>query len=216
MWDRSRSRVREKDFVIGSRHKDLCGWCYSGDEEEAAGKSCQRRIMGELGALPILVIPRLVDFRTVGKGCLCVCVGSFSFFCPCSWGSGDLSHALLWCWPLEGCQGNRGPAPEMYPEERRVGDSGCLLRHRTPSPLRGKGSQRPLSPTAEILLIISLLDRAVSPSRSSGCSQYSPGSEMVSAAQVPPKYTPVGQGECKPLGPSRLSTIWVASCRSPG
>lgn len=46
--------VREKDFVISYRHKDLCGWCYSGGEEEAAGKSCQRRIMGELGALPIL------------------------------------------------------------------------------------------------------------------------------------------------------------------
>lgn len=87
--------VREKDFVISDRHKDLCGWCYSGGEEEAAGKSCQRRIMGELGALPILVIPGHGDFRTGGKGSLCVCVGSFSFFCPCSWGSGDLTCLAL-------------------------------------------------------------------------------------------------------------------------
>lgn len=87
--------VREKDFVISCRHKDLCGWCYSGGEEEAAGKSCQRRIMGELEALPILVIPGHVDFLTVGKGSLRVCVGSFSFFCPCSWGSGDLTCLAL-------------------------------------------------------------------------------------------------------------------------
>lgn len=30
--------------------------------------------MGELGALPILVIPGHADFWTVGKGLLCVCV----------------------------------------------------------------------------------------------------------------------------------------------
>lgn len=60
--------VGEKDFVISYRHKDLCGWCYSGGEGKAAGKSCQRRIMGELGALQILVISGHEDLQTIGKG----------------------------------------------------------------------------------------------------------------------------------------------------
>lgn len=87
--------VREKDFVISYRHKDLCGWYCSGGEGEAVGKSCQRRIMGELGDLLIRVIPEQADFRTVEKGPLCVCMGSFSSLCPCSWGSADLTCLAL-------------------------------------------------------------------------------------------------------------------------
>lgn len=48
--------VREKDFVIGYRDKDLRGWCYSGGEGAATGKNSRKRIMGELEALQILAI----------------------------------------------------------------------------------------------------------------------------------------------------------------
>ena len=112
--------VREKDFVISYRHKDLCGWCYSGGEGEAVGKSCQRRIMGELGDLLIRVIPEQEDFQTVEKGPLCVCVGSFSSFCLCSWGSGDLT-CLAMVLALGGLPGKPLASSRDVPrgEERR-------------------------------------------------------------------------------------------------
>lgn len=44
--------------------------------------------------------------------------------------------------------------------QRRVGDSGCLLRYCTPSPLHGKGSQRPfLLDATQLILSILSLDR---------------------------------------------------------
>lgn len=63
--------VRE-DFVISCIRKNLCGSCNSGDEGKAAGESCQRRIMGELGDLQIVVISGHENFQPVGKLCVYV------------------------------------------------------------------------------------------------------------------------------------------------
>lgn len=68
--------VREKDFGIGYRDKDLCGWCYSGGEGEAPGKNSRKRIMGELEALQILAIHpwtgRFSGCRKGREGSACV------------------------------------------------------------------------------------------------------------------------------------------------
>ena len=155
--------VGEKDFVTSYRHKDLCGWCYSGGEGKAAGKSCQRRIMGELGALQILVISGHEDLQTVGKGssgCMCgvllllpLQLVFWRSDMPC-FGAGPWRVARETVGQLQRCS------------QRRVGDSGCLLRYHTPSPLHGKGSQRPLSLdlTKVMVLILPSLDNAASPS----------------------------------------------------
>lgn len=91
MWTRSRSPGKGEGLCDQLQTQDLSGWCCSGSEGKAAGKCCQRRIMGELGVLQILSVPGHKDFQTVGKGgCVCVCVGSFCSFCTCSWASGDL------------------------------------------------------------------------------------------------------------------------------
>lgn len=79
----------------------------------------------------------------------------------------EIRHALLWCWPLEGCQGNHLPAPEMQQEERRVGDSGCLLRHGTHYMEKGLRDILPPDTTEVILLILPSSGRAVSPSPTS-------------------------------------------------
>lgn len=87
--------------------------------------------------------------QTVENGVFCVCAGlgrGPPSFAPAT-GFLYLQCALLpgWPgWPLEGCQGNHWPAPEM--ERRRVGDSGCLLSRRaTPPQHRGKDYGDPLS-----------------------------------------------------------------------
>lgn len=85
--------------------------------------------------------------------------GSFSFFLllqlgfwrsdmPC-FGAGPWRVARETVGQLQRCS------------QMRVGDSGCLLRYCTPSPLYGKGSQRPFlpGPTQLILSILLSLDR---------------------------------------------------------
>lgn len=151
--------VAEKELVISC--KDLCGWCYSGGEGKAAGKSCQGRIMGGHGDLQIVVISRQEDFQTVGKGhALCVCVGERgSSFLLLQLGFWRSDMPCFSAGPWRVARETVGQLQRC--SQRRVGDSGCLLRYCTPSPLHGKGSQRPflLDPTQLILSILLFLDR---------------------------------------------------------
>lgn len=79
----------------------------------------------------------LGKISVVENGCsVCLCgAGKGSSLASPATGFLYLRCALLpgWPgWPLEGCQGNHWPAPEM--ERRRVGDSGCLLSHTATPP----------------------------------------------------------------------------------
>ena len=104
-----------------------------------------------------MVISGQEDFQTVGKGralCFWAGRGSFSFLLlqlgfwrsemPC-FGAGPWRVARETVGQLQRCS------------QMRVGDSGCLLRYCTPSPLYGKGSQRPFLPDPTQLILSILL-----------------------------------------------------------
>lgn len=153
--------------MISHRHKDLCGLCYSGGEGKAAGKTCQREVTRQLGALQILIVLGCEDFQTLGKGhCGCMCgvlllhlqLGFWRSDMPC-FGAGPWRVARETIYQLHRCSQRRGE------RVTQVASSGMAL----PPHYMEKGLRHlfHLDPTEVTLLILPSWDRAVSPSPTS-------------------------------------------------
>lgn len=95
--------------------------------------------MGEQEDLQILVISGQEDYQIVGKG-RSVCICGVLLLLPLQLGFWRSDMSCFGAGPWRVARETTGQLHKC--SERRVGDSGCLLRHCTPSPLHGKGPQR--------------------------------------------------------------------------
>lgn len=219
------ARVREKDFVTSCRHKDLCGRRSSGGEEEAAGKSCQRRIMGELGALPILVIPGHARFSGRREG-ISVCMRwVLLLLLPLQLGLWRSDMPCFGAGPWRVARETVGQLRRRCTQKRGEWVTQAAFSDSAPPPRYvEKGLRDLFLPTAGILLYHFFFGESSQPPPAALTASHIPLGAKWSQPPKSPTNTLRSSGRVQLARvtahccghPSGLPTVWVVSSRSPG